>query len=56
MSIQVHVESLSKKHAEIEDVIAREELRPHPDDIRLKRLKKEKLHLKEELHRLRINH
>lgn len=56
MSIQTHVESLNKKHAEIEDVIAREELRPQPDNIRLKRLKKEKLHLKEELHRLSIRH
>lgn len=56
MSIQMHVESLNQKHAEIEDVIAREELRPKPDDIRLMNLKKKKLLLKEELSRLSPNH
>lgn len=56
MSLEMHVNSLNQKHAEIEDVIAREELRPQPDGIRLKHLKKQKLLLKEELHRLSTKH
>ena len=49
MSIQTHVESLNAKHAKIEKVIAQEEHRPNPDTIKLMRLKKEKLKLKEEM-------
>ncbi len=56
MSLDTHVASLNQKHAEIEDVIAREELRPHPDAMRLMELKKQKLRLKEELIRLRVRH
>lgn len=56
MSLQTHVESLNQKHAEIEDVIAREELRPHPDALRLMELKKQKLRLKEEMVRLTVKH
>lgn len=56
MSLDMHVASLNKKHAEIEDVIAREELRPHPDALRLMELKKQKLRLKEEVLRLSVRH
>ncbi len=52
MSLQTHVEALNTKHAEIDDIIAREEIRPYPDRIRLMDLKKQKLRLKEELNRL----
>jgi hypothetical protein len=52
MSIQTHVKSLNQKHAAIEDVISREELRPQPDNIKLMSLKKQKLQLKEELSKL----
>lgn len=56
MSVEMHVDSLNRKHAEIEDVIAREELRPQPDSMRLLQLKKQKLRLKEELSRFELRH
>ncbi|NVJ70258.1 MAG: YdcH family protein [Alphaproteobacteria bacterium] len=52
MNLESHVESLNAKHAEIDDVIAREELRPCPDTLRIAQLKKQKLRLKEEMTRL----
>lgn len=51
MNLDAHVETLEARHTEIEGKIAREELRPHPDSMRLKDLKKRKLRLKEELSR-----
>ena len=56
MSLDVHVATLNQKHAEIEDVIAREELRPQPDAIKIMDLKKQKLRLKEEMVRLDVRH
>ncbi len=46
---QAQVESLEQKHAALEALIEQEEHRPHPDDLRLLQLKKEKLRLKDEL-------
>ena len=42
-----HLASLAAKHAELEAVIAREGQRPHPDNLAMARLKREKLRLKE---------
>jgi len=56
MSLEMHVATLNQKHAAIEDVIAREELRPQPDAIKLQDLKKQKLRLKEEMTRLEVRH
>ncbi len=56
MSLEMHVESLNQKHADIEHSIEREELRPFPDSIRLMNLKRKKLKLKEELSRLETRH
>ena len=44
-----HMISLEQKHANLEVMIADEEHRPHPDTIRLSKLKKEKLRLKEQI-------
>jgi len=52
MSLELHVQTLNQKHAEIDTVITQEEHRPHPDSIRLMQLKKEKLRLKEQLNKL----
>jgi len=49
MSKATHVKSLNAKHAEIEETIAQEEHRPNPDSMRLMRLKKEKLMLKDRI-------
>ena len=46
---QSQVDALEQKHAQLEALIDEEEHRPHPDDIRLHELKKEKLRVKDEL-------
>ena len=45
--VQAQVDSLENKHASIEAMIDEEEHRPHPDDIKLHQLKKEKLRVKD---------
>lgn len=44
---QVQAEALELKHAKLEALIDQEEHRPHPDEIRLHELKKEKLRIKD---------
>ena len=44
---QAHVEALASKHAALHARIDSEEHRPHPDEVLLHRLKKEKLRLKD---------
>lgn len=46
---QAHMSALEMKHAGLEAQIQNENLRPHPDDTLLARLKKEKLRIKEVL-------
>lgn len=46
---QAQAESLELKHAALEAQIDEEEHRPHPDDIRLHELKKEKLRIRDEI-------
>lgn len=46
---EVHRAALTSKHASIEAQLAREALAPHPDSLRIARLKKEKLKLKEQI-------
>jgi hypothetical protein len=53
MSLQARIESLKGRHATLESRIHAEDLRPCPDPQELSRLKLEKLHLKEEMERLR---
>jgi len=42
-----HMDALIQKHAGIEARILEENHRPHPDDVTIARLKKEKLRLKD---------
>jgi len=51
MTHQAHVQALTEKHAALEESINEEANRPHPDTIRLAKLKREKLKLKEEIDR-----
>lgn len=44
---KAHVEALAQRHAALDAQIDLETHRPHPDDILLTRLKKEKLRLKD---------
>jgi hypothetical protein len=53
MNIQAHLETLKDRHASLETRISDEDHRPRPDADELARLKLEKLHLKEEIERLR---
>jgi hypothetical protein len=46
------IESLQKRHTQIEAQLHDEEIRPAPDRIRLQELKREKLLLKDEIARL----
>ena len=44
-----HLESLTVKHASLDERVSEENLRPFPDMATLARLKKEKLRLKDEM-------
>ncbi len=50
MQTDERLDSLNDKHATRERAIDEESLRPHPDDIRLSELKREKLRIKDEIH------
>jgi hypothetical protein len=54
MTLQTRLDSLKERHAALELRIADEDQRPMPDSETLKRLKIEKLHVKEEIERLRV--
>jgi uncharacterized protein len=49
MVMASHLEALKIKHQDLETRIADEERRPHPDDVTLHELKKQKLRVKDEL-------
>ena len=53
MTLQAHLDVLKERHAALELRIADEDQRPRPDSEMLTRLKIEKLHVKEEMERLR---
>ena len=50
MSVLEHKEQLISKHAALEKAIEEENTRPHPDDVRLHALKREKLRVKDQIH------
>jgi hypothetical protein len=53
MTLQAHLDSLKERHAALDARIVDEDQRPQPDTVTLTRLKVEKLHIKEEIERLR---
>jgi hypothetical protein len=53
MNLQPHLDSLKERHAALDARIIEEDQRPRPDAETLIRLKVEKLHVKEEIERLR---
>ena len=53
MSLNTRLDALKERHASLETRIFDEDHRPQPDAEALVRLKIEKLHLKEEMERLR---
>lgn len=54
MALDAHVTELSDKHRALEVKIESEMARPSADDIKISRLKREKLRIKDELQRLKI--
>ncbi|HEX2940131.1 MAG TPA: YdcH family protein [Rhodopila sp.] len=53
MSLNTRLDALKERHASLENRIFEEDQRPRPNSETLMRLKVEKLHLKEEMERLR---
>jgi hypothetical protein len=53
MNLQARLDALKERHAALELRITDEDQRPRPDGETLNRLKLEKLHVKEEIERLR---
>jgi len=52
MAMDDRVESLKSKHAELENLIERENTRPSPDETLISDLKKQKLRIKDEITKL----
>jgi len=53
MSIQSHLVELTRRHQALEREIEGERNHPATNEIKLKELKRKKLHLKEEIERLK---
>ena len=53
MAVEARIRELGSRHQSLESEIQDELSRPAADDIRLKKLKREKLRLKEEMETLR---
>jgi hypothetical protein len=54
MSLNARLDALKERHASLETRILDEDHRPQPDTEALMRLKIEKLHLKEEMERIKV--
>lgn len=52
MSVTSHLEELKKKHQHLSDAVEQAQRSPGVDDLEIARMKKQKLHLKEEMTRL----
>lgn len=52
MNDGVSVEELRTEHQNLEQQIVEENLRPHPDELRISELKRQKLRIKDEIARL----
>ena len=54
MSIQSHLVELERRHQALEREIHGEQIQPSASDLKLKELKRKKLHLKQEIEKLKI--
>jgi hypothetical protein len=52
MALSAHLQELSEKHRQLQRRIEQETARPGSDDVAIRRLKQEKLKLKDEIFRL----
>ena len=53
MSIESHLNELVRRHQAIEEAIIAEESHPASDDIKIHELKVKKLHIKDEIEKLK---
>ena len=53
MSIDSHLNELMRRHQAIEEAILDEENHPAADDLKIHELKRKKLHLKDQIERLK---
>ncbi|WP_367119612.1 YdcH family protein [Ponticaulis sp.] len=53
MSLENHLQELSARHKKIDDALQEESKRPSSDSLKMSRMKREKLKLKEEIQSLR---
>lgn len=54
MALSAHLQELSEKHRQLERRIEEEMARPGSDDLEIRRMKQEKLKLKDEISRLQV--
>jgi hypothetical protein len=54
MSLQSHLDALKGRHASLETKIAAEDSRPGPNSLTISKLKLEKLRVKEEIERIKV--
>ncbi|HAA92368.1 MAG TPA: hypothetical protein DCS82_13690 [Rhodospirillaceae bacterium] len=54
-SIEDQLQSLKSKHSQLDTELKKEQERPHPDDLAISRLKREKLAVKDQISRLSQN-
>ena len=52
MSLSSHLQELKKKHQTLSDAVEAAQRSPGVDDLEIARMKKQKLHIKEEITRL----
>lgn len=55
MAMEAHLEELDEKHRQLDAFILEELQHPSVDTLKIMELKREKLRLKEEIQRLRLN-
>lgn len=53
MALSAHLSELVEKHRVLDRQIEEEQARPTADNLKIAELKKRKLHLKDEIHRLK---
>jgi len=54
MALSAHLYELSEKHRQLDRRITEEMARPGSDDLEIRRMKQQKLKIKEEIDRLRL--
>ena len=54
MSLQSHLVELERRHQALENEIRTEQVHPSASDLKIRELKRKKLHLKQEIEKLKI--